>query len=84
MHNITDCTPHHVNIAAMIAEGAGDAYHRTERHQDHSLVFIHDVDAPIKVTRDDVDLPEELRPWAPGIRLDVQAYYADRPEPRRR
>jgi hypothetical protein len=67
----------HFRIADAIREGAGDAFVRLERSVSESRVFIAGCDEPIRCVRDDVILPEPLKPWAPGIRMDVQAVLAE-------
>lgn len=41
-------------------------------------VFVRDFDLPIVVTANDVVLPDELKPLAPAIRLDVQTILSTR------
>lgn len=87
MNVIHPNTPTHVLLADMLREGMGVSFIRSERHLDHTLVFTTVCKTPIRVERDDIILPDELKSWSPSVMLDVNAFFAENPQlgrPRRR
>lgn len=62
-------------IVSAIEDG-GSGIIKTDVQDDKTLIYVELCNQPIKVLPDDVILPDALKGWGPGIRLDVQTILA--------
>lgn len=73
MADLNSRSPIHQHIASAIVEGAGDEVVRSVRLSTRTDIYIRGHETPIRCFSDDVLVPDSLKEWTPGIRVDVQA-----------